>query len=78
MSNVNSQVKSRKKRQALRDQLHAINEGIRIRLHQATYADTHGQAHADYATIQDLATTAQAVVIKLESLDITPAQEKTR
>jgi len=76
MSNVNSQVKSRKERQALRDQLHVINESIRIRLHQATYADTHGQAYAHYATIQELATTAQAIVIKLESLDLTPVQEK--
>jgi hypothetical protein len=76
MSNVNSQVKSRKERQALRDQLHVINESIRIRLSQATYADTHGQAYAHYATIQELATTAQTIVVKLESLDLTLVQEK--
>lgn len=76
MSNVISQVKSKKERQALRDQIHVINESIRIRLSQATYADTHAQAHAHYATIQELATTAQTLVIKLESIDITPVQEK--
>ena len=75
MSNVISQVKSRKERQALRDQLHVINESIRIRLSQATYADTHGQAYAHYATIQELATTAQSLVVILETFDSTPVQE---
>lgn len=65
----------RQDRQALTDQLLAIDENIKFNLSRTQRIDTHGEAHLLYATIQDLATMAQDVVRKLEIIDTVPVQE---
>jgi hypothetical protein len=67
--------KRRIERHALAAQLQAIDESMRNHLSQAQRSDTHREAYAHYATIQELATTAQSLVVILETFDSTPVQE---
>ena len=68
--------KRRIQRQELMDRMTIINERIKSHLSQAQRADTHFDAIAHYADIQELAKTAQTIVTQIEQIDAMPIQEK--